>query len=972
MKIPNLVYLLLYLHLSQCSRHDRVLLGPEPDPPYIELRDPSDHPLVMAGSTNVYQAQHQDPQSQLSTADLAELLMKYTHDAIKEERDHTNDKIREERRHTSDIIKRVIQALSDAVISVNTSKGITESKIDEVNLKVDTVTSYYQELLFNLKSGLLETFQSVQADMNVVWSKLQVVQDPHHHCTLCGKESQSVEKLIEHVVTNHSPVTSLPSTQSEIFRPAIESHQNLVQASCYPEGYVQNCNFCDLSFPSQKALELHLREYHSNTPSSNLEGHQTSQARNLICYSCSQVFSDPSNLTEHFEKVHGKKTSLCCNLCGNYFESTTKLDEHMLEYHTNPEFSYNTCNYTSYSGQDQDTHIETEHGGLCIPQYDGNETLNSSALSPVPQYDGLDDSIGNEITRASIQSSSSSLQVPYQLNQEKQVKKLIRDAKIADFEMHSNDSDRNVSIQCSVGYYGAVVLPAISSLSTGFSQIVHGISIKCTSVRKAQDKNLSTPGLFLRFELSGPDTHPNPAPLSLHLHNTQRKVQLQGGAVMPDTSKVPVWFAQNVLRDLFNKQARSQNYQILEINRLVTNVASKQPPSCYHCKKRFSTNSRPVHCTGCSHSKHSTKCSVCPAAAQVPVTQCDVTGVTVTSNPVVPMPSTPATSLSSTTAVPMSSTPSAPIRSTHGTQALPATSSLRIPRDNQHNPVSVVTAPSPSMASSDIIVPQHPPPYPNTISNTASSMDSNTPPFLPIPGSSSSTGATLQANGAKAKTKNRTAKQKEGITIDYNKIELDTIRARLKVLETKNKDLEFQNKLLLDRIALFEQAEKEAIYEKYFPKPNSIPATEQHPSTSLPMCQGTHMCCMVRPACCHLHGSPGPGPHTRTAAEGSLDLVLKSISDLKGNIDDLKDRFKNIEALATTPHQCTDNNQDQSAALSTTEILDNSTADAKPSDNDKKPDDDSVVTVDMNVNEHSDEESLNSMSLTNRLLELRQ
>ena len=56
---------------------------------------------------------------------------------------------------------------------------------------------------------------------------------------------------------------------------------------------------------------------------------------------------------------------------------------------------------------------------------------------------------------------------------------------------------------------------------------------------------------------------------------------------------------------------------------------------------------------------------------------------------------------------------------------------------------------------------------------------------------------------------------------------MNTIRARLKVLETKNKDLDFQNSLLLERVAVYEKAEKEAINEKYFPKANSAPTTDR-------------------------------------------------------------------------------------------------------------------------------------------------
>ena len=964
-----IVYLLLYQIPPQCSTHDGVLIGPNPEPPSIKCQDYSDHrDLGMADIITAQDGEHHEPESQLSMKDLAVFLMKYTNDAIKEERDHTNNKIREEREHTNVLIKRVIQALSDSVTSLNTSRRVNESRIDELDLKVETVSTYYQELLFNLKSGLLTTFQLVQKDMHEVWSRLQTLQDsPHPHCSLCGEESVSIEKLVEHVVTQHSHEASLPSTHKSISRPAdIESQEDIEQATytmTNPESLVPNCSFCDLSFSSHQALESHLNCYHSSIPPSSLEEHQASQDCHLACHICSQVFSHTNNLTEHFEMVHGKRTPVVCNLCGHFFESAENLETHMLEYHTNPELSCKTCDYNSYNEQDEDTPNEPNHEDVCIPQYDGNDTLDSSVLSPIAQYDGLGDT---EIARTGIQSSSSTLHVPYQLNQEKQVKKLVRDANIADFEMHSNDSDRNVSIQCSVGYYGAVVIPAISSISSGFSQIVQGISIKCTSVRKAQDKNSSTPGLFLRFEISGPDIHPSPAPLSVHLHNTQRKVQLQGGAVMPDASRVPVWFAKNMLQDLFNSQARSQNHQIQEINRLVTNVASKEPSSlsCYHCKKRFSTNSRPVQCARCSQFRHATKCSTCPAFAQVLGTQSNLPGVTVTNIPAVSMTST-STSLASTPVLSMSSAP-----------AIPAGSSVSAVL-NQHSPVSVIPATSPSIpssvslaiANSQQIVLQHPPPCPDT--RPSSRLDPNTPSFLPNPGPSSSMSSIPQGNGAKTKDKNNRVKQKDGITIDYDKIELNTVRTRLKVLETKNKDLEFQNKLLLDRIALFEQSEKEAIYEKYFPKSDSVPAREQHPSPSPPVCQGIQRCCMVRPVCCHLHDNAGPGASSRTTAERSLDLVLKSISELKVDIDDLKARFTNIEALTPTLHKMRD--QDQSPTCSINEPFEIITANAVHGGKNKESDD-SIVTVDMNVHELSDEEEdpLNSTSLTSRLQKLRQ
>ena len=75
--------------------------------------------------------------------------------------------------------------------------------------------------------------------------------------------------------------------------------------------------------------------------------------------------------------------------------------------------------------------------------------------------------------------------------------------------------------------------------------------------------------------------------------------------------------------------------------------------------------------------------------------------------------------------------------------------------------------------------------------------------------------------------------------------------------------------------------------------------------------------------------------------------------------------------MTTTSHKCSD--QDQTSSSKKNKAVDNLTADPKHSEKNKDSDD-SIVTVDMNVHELSDEEeeSLNSMSLTSRLMKLRQ
>ena len=167
----------------------------------------------------------------------------------------------------------------------------------------------------------------------------------------------------------------------------------------------------------------------------------------------------------------------------------------------------------------------------CVPaNHPELDELQHLAQQVIPQYDGQDDSRDTDDIVPVVDQVllRTTLQAPYQLNQQKQVAQLVRDSNIAEFEVITNDSDRNVNILCSVGFYEAVAKSALSSLSTGFQHQAYGVTIRCTIVRKTIDQQSSMPGLPLRFELSGTNVSPNPAPLSLHLHNTQRKVQIQG------------------------------------------------------------------------------------------------------------------------------------------------------------------------------------------------------------------------------------------------------------------------------------------------------------------------------------------------------------------------------------------------------------------------------------------------------------
>ena len=153
-------------------------------------------------------------------------------------------------------------------------------------------------------------------------------------------------------------------------------------------------------------------------------------------------------------------------------------------------------------------------------------------------FDLTNDSSGdNTLAQAPSQTSSAStFHVPYNLNQQKQVAQLVTDSTIDDFTVQELDSARTFNIKCSTGFYEAVAKPAFASLSQGFHHQIFNLNVCCTVKRSTVDTGSAIPGLLLRFEIAGAGVHPNPAPLSVHLYNTQRKILVQGGAKLPDQS----------------------------------------------------------------------------------------------------------------------------------------------------------------------------------------------------------------------------------------------------------------------------------------------------------------------------------------------------------------------------------------------------------------------------------------------------
>ena len=210
-------------------------------------------------------------------------------------------------------------------------------------------------------------------------------------------------------------------------------------------------------------------------------------------------------------------------------------------------------------------------------------------------------------------SASGQRHASFTLNESHQVDKVVSDATISDCEFSPNNSDSNVNIKCSSGFYKAVAMPAFSTLTPGFSQSSREATITCSNIEPSFDyKGVEFNRIFW-FSIR--DACGVSVNVTIHLHHTTRLVQVQGSSILSDGSVAAVWFVKNLLLGLFLKLGKARGHDITAFNNAVlannftnTSVGNDLPPAnnCPHCSKTIKKPAKPVKCFACKKTFHTT------------------------------------------------------------------------------------------------------------------------------------------------------------------------------------------------------------------------------------------------------------------------------------------------------------------------------------------------------------------------------
>ena len=498
----------------------------------------------------------------------------------------------------------------------------------------------------------------------------------------------------------------------------------------------------------------------------------------------------------------------------------------------------------------------------------------------------------------------------------------------------------NVNIKCSTGFYNLVVLPTFSGITEQYVINVDNITIRCTSITGQVDNSNANVTAAINFSLSNPDNS-SAGNVHLHLHHTTRRIQLQGSSLVHGETRAPVWYMDKVLLGLFNKLARDKSVDILEFNNGVHEAISKcknkqsSQARCSACNAFFIGRSLQETCSLCKLKFHR-KCiqgnlhtcrsnpvkrSVAYSSMSsihqhqpIPSTSQPVQAVANSEVHTVPAPSssylpssTPPQALSppqtATRTQTVSNPPlhTSPATSPAGssTQTIPTSSASSSPSRPLSQPLTTTRSPgnpllnplAPSFSSQQL--PTH---FPVSLASTSVSFSN----------AFASTITTTQNRRQKKKTTPTIAQAHQNLDLECARIELNTAQTKIKAHENTIADLKFRNKILEDRVAQLDTAQKKSIYEKYFPTNQESPAGSQVPPNH-------HCCYQHQPAHpqyhCHHPQACAFQPHHARAEpqqqqrDDSIAQIKESIVAIQNDINALKQHsLLALSPSSNTPH----------------------------------------------------------------------
>ena len=671
----------------------------------------------------------------------------------------------------------------------------------------------------------------------------------------------------------------------------VDGTTDLVSPSCY-NPLSHGCPFCTLTFTSEEHLNGHLMNYHSCFPTA------------FKCHVCEIVYRAKSDFLDHIQTLHISSNNLqliimykCLN-CYYETRSESDLQRHIETSHLSPVVTCEVCNLSFNDSRNLNNHISLFHSNpstlltpSChpdLPMHVDGELL----LQNIPQIDGPNQEL---YEFADLPAVSSSRTASYSLNQGKQTRKIIEDASLNDYEVTVNNADQNATVKCSSGFY-IQVAKASFTLEKPTVLSAANVTVTVDEVIITKDKNGLEATKLIHFSFM--NEQEALGGVAVHLHHSNRTIQIQGSHIMPDSTRAALWFLNNVTLIRFRNIAKTKKFEIKNFNDAAVKIPKKRVPnhpnlnSCQSCHSIFNTQSKPSQCICCSKFFHK-RC------IKEHLKECR------RQSPPTPLPSAPVSPLS------ISQSKRSRLASTDIASAIPAqdrphpteipgikSSLYFVPSASSFQRPSTTTSMSLSSSTS---LPSRVSTATTFSSRILSHQSSSTPQPVSVPDvlspptTTSATGTLSSSSTSSSRTlpglpgapplsvgphvsirpANKKQKSVPTTSADHSREilekELNAAQTKIVMLDSQLKDKDEERAVLYARIKILEEKQNTEILNKYFPHPeaqfkssSSSSKTPTIPSPQKQSCQACQTCPSPAPSCTHTRCSAAPTPTCAT------------------------------------------------------------------------------------------------------------
>ena len=465
-----------------------------------------------------------------------------------------------------------------------------------------------------------------------------------------------------------------------------------------------------------------------------------------------------------------------------------------------------------------------------------------------------------------------------------------------------------------------VLRPCCEAFQPG-KEILHAdlnVVIQCRDVSVKEDKTNTVVNNVVFLRVYRATDGESLGILTIHLHHTARKIQIQGSALMPDNTTIPIWFLYNILQRQLNELASSQSYDITVINSkiqqlIVENNTATKNCLCKGCNRQIKGKGLVETCPSCNILFHK-KCfknHSCPSNQDTAV----------------PLPKSSSLSISSGGKVTATQTSKVSI--------------LHLPNQAYNSKNQSAS----QNRSNSIVSPQGICPL---ITNTASSsLNPGATPFM-MP-SNVPPPKVNQPKGKKVTAKKQATVSQLEFDLEFKTVELNNAKTMIFELETENKRLKQSYTILESRVNLFESEKQKQTGDLH----------PQNCHQAAPQCESNHVC--HRPSshiktCCRCQCQDAPKYDGFQMDEN----VTRAILNIDVKLDALTLEMKKFLQLPSS----VSNNGTQHTLTRTP--VNREQSHTNPQTNPRRPSEASNNSIDENISDSELGSPLNFNVLTNQ------